>query len=198
MDPNNECEIARGLQCGQIEAWHALYDAYARQIWRAVARLMGPAASETADVVQETFLAAARSARAYDEAQGSLWQWLYGIARNQTALHYRRRQRQDRVARDADWLGRGNQHVVRWLENREPTPGDSLATAELKTLVKSVMLEIPSDYESLLTAKYIDGNSVEQIAVAENRTVSAVRSKLARARRAFRETFMRNIPEYFE
>ena len=59
----------------------------------APARQMGTGAADVADVVQETFLAAARCARQYDPARGLLWMWLCGIARRHVALHYRRQQR---------------------------------------------------------------------------------------------------------
>jgi RNA polymerase sigma-70 factor, ECF subfamily len=191
MDKQQEREIALGLRQGKTEAWQALYDAYARPVWQFVARMMGYGAADVADVVQETILAAARGARNYDDSQGSLKQWLFGIARNHVALHNRVRQRQDRIRQAGDWLFTRNRQVIRWLENRESQPGDALAAAELKTLVRAVLLEIPSDYEVLLTSKYIEGNSMEQIAAEENCTVTAVHSKLARARKAFREAFVK-------
>jgi len=80
MDPSRpEQQIAHGLRDGQRDAWRAMYDAYARQVWCVVARQMGSDAADVADVVQETFLAAARSVRQYDPARGSLWMWLYGF-----------------------------------------------------------------------------------------------------------------------
>src|SRR6185437_12447852 len=85
MDEQQERDIARGLRAGEADAWRALYDAHAERVWRAVARLMGAQAVDVADVVQETFLAAARSADSYDAARGSLWWWLWGIARRQVA-----------------------------------------------------------------------------------------------------------------
>ena len=191
MDPNEEREIARGLRLGKTDAWCALYDAYARRVWQSVARLMGPAAADIADVVQETFLAAARCARNYDASRGSLWSWLSGIARNHVALHYRKQQRQDRVRQAGAWLAAGHQQVVRWLENREPSPGEALAAAELAVAVRAILAELPLDYEALLTAKYLDGASVEQIADLEDCSATAVRSKLARARQAFREAFVK-------
>jgi len=191
MDQKQEREIARGLHLGKTEAWRGLYDAYARQVWQSVARLMGPAAAEVADVVQETFLAAARCARNYDASRGSLWSWLCGIARNHVALHYRKQQRQERVRQAGAWLAAGKQQVVRWLENREPSPGDALAAAELATVVRAILAELPPDYESLLTAKYLDGTTVQQIADLENCSATAVRSRLARARRAFRAAFVK-------
>ncbi|MGH7202654.1 MAG: RNA polymerase sigma factor, partial [Planctomycetaceae bacterium] len=90
MDPERQRAVAQGLRDGDPDAWAALYDAYYESVCRCAARLLGGGAQDVADVVQETFLAAARSARQFDPARGSLWNWLYGIARKQTALHYRR------------------------------------------------------------------------------------------------------------
>jgi len=192
MEAQQEREIALGLTQGNTAAWHALYDAYARQVWECIARLMGPAQSDVPDVVQETFLAAARSARGYDPERGSLWGWLSGIARRHAALYFRNRQRQERVRIEANRAA-GRRHVLRWLENREPAPGAALDSAELAGLVRAALTELPVDYETLLAAKYFEGASIEQIAGAENSTATAIRSKLARARQAFREAFVRNV-----
>jgi RNA polymerase sigma-70 factor (ECF subfamily) len=189
MDEHQERELARGLRAGKADAWRALYEAYAEQVWRAVARLMGPQSAEVADVVQETFLAAARSAGTYDPGRGPLWLWLWGIARRHVALHYRKRERHDRLKNAGAWLAAGNGQVLRWLEGREDGPPELLEAAELVTLVRATLAGLPADYEDLLTAKYLDGASVEQIAGREHSTSTAVRSKLARARQAFRQAF---------
>ncbi|MBN2473221.1 MAG: sigma-70 family RNA polymerase sigma factor [Pirellulales bacterium] len=189
MNAQQEHEVAEGLREGRIEAWHALYDAYCRRVWSAVARQMGPHATDVADVVQETFLAAARSARSYDPSRGSLWLWLGGIARNHVALHFRNQRRHDRLRRADDPLAAASLQISRWLQSREAPPGAALATAEVATAVRAALTELPADYETLLTAKYFDGATVEQIATVEQSTSEAVRSKLARARRAFRRVF---------
>ena len=100
MDEQQERELARGLRQGEVMAWRALYDAFAERVWRTVARLMGPGSADVADVVQETFLAAARSARTYDPDRGTLWLWLWGIARRHVAVHYRKENRHDLAARN--------------------------------------------------------------------------------------------------
>src|SRR5262249_48320365 len=97
MDEQQEREVALGLREGKTDAWRTLYEAYAERVWRSVARLLGPRSADVADVVQETFLAAARSAVTYDAGRGSLWFWLWGIARRHVALHYRKQERQDRL-----------------------------------------------------------------------------------------------------
>ena len=181
MDDDLARRTAGGLRTGDPAAWRTLYDAYAERVWRVVARLVGPHPADVADIVQETMLAAARSARTFDESKGSLWQWLWGIARTQVSLHYRTRQRQDR------W----KLTPAKWSEGIEPTQSADLENAELAAAVRAALGELPADYEQLLTAKYLDGDSVERIAGRERTTETAVRSKLARARDAFRTAYVR-------
>lgn len=176
MDERDEHRIARGLSAGRPDAWRALYDAYCERVWRAVAHRLGTATADVADVVQETFLAAARSARNYDPAQGPLWAWLWGIARLQVLLHFRKTARRDEVHAKYEPSANG--------ERRDP-----LEVIEESQRVRATLLELPADYELLLAAKYLEGESVETIAVRQGCTPIAVRSKLARARAAFREAF---------
>ncbi len=188
MDEHQEREVALGLRGGNPDAWRALYDAYAQRVWRAVARRLGPSAADVADVVQETFLAAARSARTYDPARGPLWVWLWGIARLHVALYYRKKGQQDRLHQARLRLA-ADGHLLGWLDGRRDAPGEALAAGELAELVRATLAELPADYETVLTAKYLDGESVGAIAERERSTEVAVRSKLARARQAFREAF---------
>ena len=116
MDDQQEREVARGLQEGKTEAWRALYDAYAKRVWHAVARRMGPGSADVADVVQETFLAAAGSAGGYDATRGSLWLWLSGIARRHVALHYRKQRRHRRVEEGRHRRATDSTRLARWLE----------------------------------------------------------------------------------
>jgi RNA polymerase sigma-70 factor (ECF subfamily) len=189
LDEQKERLLAQGLRDGKTEAWQALYDAHAEGVWRDVARLLGPNAADIADVVQETMMAAARSAAAFDPKRGGLRLWLWGIARNQAALHFRKRERRERLARANAWLAANDGQVLRWLEGKEPSPPDALAAAELGELVRVTLVELPDDYARVLTARYLEGVSVAAIAQSEKSTEVAVRSRLARARQAFRQAF---------
>ena len=188
MDEHQEREIALGLREGKPEAWQALYDAFVLSIWQSVARRLGPHRAEVADVVQETFLAAARGARQYDAGRGSLWMWLSGIARNSVALYFRKKNRDERYDA-APGGGATAARLAPWLERKQAEPGAALESAELAALVRTSLAALPSDYETLLVAKYIDEANVDQLAAAEQSTPGAIRSKLARARQAFRQVF---------
>lgn len=191
MDQQQEQEVAHGLRQGNTQAWRVFYDAHAERVWRLAARSM-PTSSEVSDVVQETFLAAARSAGNYDPSRGSLWNWLSGIARNRVALHFRDQQRRQRLTRIDGYPPGPRQEVVRCLESREAAPAEALASAELAALIRATLTELPVDYEQVLSAKYLDGASIRQIAATNDCSQEAVRSKLARARRAFRRAFTKS------
>ena len=194
MDQQQQREVARGLRDGEPEAWQTLYETYAGRVWEWAARLMGPRSGDVADVVQETFLAAARSARKYDATRGSLWLWLCGIARNHVALYFRKRKRHERLPDADDGQPKGNEQVIRWLDGHQEAPEEALAAKELAASVRAVLGELPADYGALLAAKYCDGASIEEIAGQHGCSPTAVRSKLARARRAFRRAFARTGP----
>ena len=189
LDDRQERLTAQGLREGKADAWQALYDAYAERVWRGVARLLGPQCNDVADVVQETMMAAARSARIFDPARGTLWSWLWGIAHNHVALHYRKKERRERLVKVGAPLADSNGQLLSWLEGKEPAPPDTLIVAELATLVRAALTSLPEEYASLLTARYLDGETVAQIATRERISEVALRSKLARARQAFREFF---------
>jgi len=192
MDPQQEQELAHGLGAGNPDAWRSIYDAYAQPVWQFVGRLIGGTSADLADVVQETFLAAARSAKTYDPARGSLWFWLCGIARRHVALHFRKQDQQRRVIEARTRLAgqARNGTATGWLEDRQTTASGALESVELAVLVRAALTELSEEHGAILTARYLDDCSVEQLADAERCSSTAIRSRLARARQAFRERFM--------
>lgn len=190
MDELTE-QIAPGLRQGDREAWARLYEAFAERLWREVSRLMGGAASDVADVVQEVFLAAAKSARQFDPARGTLWMWLTGIARRQAALRFRRRSSELELARR--WWASLDGKAGSWLAGSGDAPDEALAAKEMASLVRAALLEMPAHYGDLLTRRYLDGLTAGEIARQTGSTAEAVRAKLARGRRAFRETFLKLV-----
>ena len=188
MDDQQQREVAEGLRDGRPEAWRALYAEFSQPLWRHVARRLGSDAADVSDVLQEAFLAAARSAHGFDATRGSLWSWLRGIANNQLALHFRRSARHDDATRLQANATSSDGRLVKWLDGG-PLPSDVLEAAETAALVRATLLELPDEYADLLTAKYVDDLSMEEIAKQEGGTAAATSSKLARARRAFREAF---------
>ena len=189
LDEHDQSTAICGLQHGHREAWAALYDGYSADVWRYVARLVGPEVTDVADVVQETFLTAARSARQFDAGRGSLWSWLTGIAHHHVSLYWKQINKAARLQALAETHA-GELH--RWLEGSsdEELPCER---DELTELIRGILAELPSDYAALLTAKYIDDASLDELSQQWGHSVEALKSKLARARREFRRKAGRKI-----
>ena len=176
----DEREIVLGLRSEDPSAWHALCDQFGDRIWTFIVRLVGNDESVVCDVFQETFLAASRSGRNLDAEHTKLWAWLSRIAHNQVANYWRQ--------------------VYRNPQRLEPpdVPADPIlgpetvfSGKEMAELVRRVLAEMGSDYVTLLTAKYINDQSVAQIVNENGGTTESVRSRLARARRDFKLRFER-------
>jgi RNA polymerase sigma-70 factor (ECF subfamily) len=193
MDKNTEREIAQGLQQGNRQAWLQLYEAYAEPVWRNVSRLAGYDSTIVADIVQETFLAAARSARNFRPDRGTLQVWLWTIARRQVALYYRKQKPEIVLSQARQWWTSLDGEKFDWIDAKADMPPDILESQELAVIVRLTLSELSGDYQTMLLAKYVDNQPAGQIAEQMNCSEVAVRSKLARARKAFRKAFKRTI-----
>jgi RNA polymerase sigma-70 factor, ECF subfamily len=188
-----EDKIAEGLRRGSREAWSSLYDLYAERVWRAAARLLGGNSQETADLVQDVFMAAAESASRFDPKRGSLWNWLSGIIRNKVSLRFRRNA--SRISAARRWWNGMNETSGRWLSGDRDAPDGALEARETATLVRDALLEISDEHRTVLVAKYIEDQSAQQLAVQCGSTAGAIRAKLLRARQAFRKVFSARVDQ---
>ncbi len=180
-------QVSKGLKHRDSKTWTQLYETYAECLWYEVSRLVAGSSVDVADIVQEVFLAAAKSAGSFDPKKGSVWMWLVGIARNKIALRIRREMSHLQNARR--WWAGLNGSAKQWIAGSADAPAQILESKELASLIRTTLLELPTDYHVLLTKKYLDDLSARQIALELNSTDEAVRAKLMRARRAFREKF---------
>lgn len=183
LDAQQQLAVTEGLAAGRPEAWAALYDAYSEDVWRYAARLAGGDREATADVVQETFLAAARSARSFDATRGALRSWLLGIVHLQVVQYFRRRGRDGRLEQVALNRERPGTNTV--------DPAVELLRGEQAAHVRGVLADMPAEYAWLLVAKYVDDRGIAAMSAELAANPEAVRSKLARARRLFRNAMTR-------
>ena len=166
------------------EAFAEVYDRYAPQIYRFVARRMGDHAAE--DIVAETFLAAFRRRDRYDLAHEDARPWLYGIAVNLIGKHRRSEVRMWRA------LGRAAAEPV--ADGDAEEADDRLAARQSRPGLAAAIAELaPADRHVLLLVAWA-GFSYEEVAVALRVPVGTVRSRLSRARRKVREALRDHNP----
>jgi RNA polymerase sigma-70 factor (ECF subfamily) len=181
MESSDRVWRERGLRsavlAGDEQAWRSLY-ADAFDGVRAYVHWRCAGLRDLADeVVQDTWFTAVRRIRAFDPERGSFAAWLRGIAANLVRNHLRRREH-------------GNGQLLREDQATTAPAEAPLEKQEDAERVARALTELPEQYEMVLRAKYLDGQSVIAIAEARGETAKAVESLLTRARQAFREAYL--------
>jgi len=180
-------QIVDGLRAGSSDAWAALYEAYYDRVRQLARRMIGPDRAAVADVVQDTFLSAAGSAGTYDPSRGPLWLWLAGVVRNRVGLYFRSRHRHDRDRQGGDAQAADTEPWADRLGRDCDRPEAEAISAESVDLVRATLAGLPDEYQAMLIARYLEDTPVDDLARHGGISVEAMRSRLARARQAFRE-----------
>ena len=121
-------------------------------------------------------LAVARAGRNLS-SDTQLWAWLATIGHHRAARYWRNRYQTQSVL------------IVDNLEDEGCSPEAALSRQETVGAVRVLLSEMTADHAAVLTAKYIDGLSVAEMTKILGGTLESVRSRLARARREFRQRY---------
>lgn len=199
-EPDDVSTMTR-LREGDADAWDSLYRRYRERVWRYVASATGAGEETVADLVQETFLEAARSARSFDAAKGTPSGWLLGIASRRIADSWRKTYRNRRLhegfARTLETGTHGGHANPAADATALSEPERRLSAKERAGAVREALACLPGDYAELLAGKYFDDASLDDLAAARGESAVAISSRLARARDALRQALRRVLPDEF-
>ncbi len=156
------------IRGGQERAFEALVDRYSVRLL-AFCRGMLSSTEDAEDVLQEVYVAAHKAILADNRAINAR-PWLYRIARNRCLNHLRKPVPQGQDSMDVHMHENGTS-VAEKVQKR----------AEFRALILDVQ-GLPETQRSALLLREIDALSYEEIAVAMETTVPAVKSLLVRAR----------------
>jgi RNA polymerase sigma-70 factor (ECF subfamily) len=178
----------RAARSGDKQAIERFYEAHVDGLYTFVFYRVGRDTSLAEDVVQETFTIAMSKQADYDPARGSIGSWLTVLSRNVIRDQMRAHKRSDELATTWDRIDVSLAQNFAAMAER-PLPGEVLERAETRDLVHMAVANLPEQYRNALRRKYVDGESLETLAGELGISVDATKSLLARARRAFRDTF---------
>ena len=161
-------------RAGDEAAFTPLVEAYQTPIYNLCYRMLGEA-GEAEDAAQETFLRAYAQLGSYDTAR-SFKTWLFSIA-NHHCIDRLRKRRLIWLSIDDDNLP---PHPA--LEDKAPGPEEALVRREQSELLQGLLAKLPPEDRAVVVMRYWYDLSYEEIAEATRATVSAVKSRLHRAR----------------
>jgi RNA polymerase sigma-70 factor (ECF subfamily) len=165
-----------GARAGNQQAFARLVEAYQRPVYNLAYRMLGnPADAE--DAAQETFLRAYAQFDSYDP-QRKFSSWLLAIAAHY-AVDQLRRRRVDLVSLD---LPESPESFDLPIGRVYTDPEDAVLERDTRDRVQTLLDRLPADYRLVIVLRYWHDLSYEEIAAATGSTVSAVKSRLHRAR----------------
>ena len=163
------------------EALEVMYNAYKTRIYTFLLRLSGD--PETSDDLTQDVFTKAYQAFATLTKEHKVLPWLYRIAQNTAIDHFRRRKR-------FAWL-----RVAKLTgTSEEPLGPDHHGAVPEQDHIRSVLAVLPPEQAAALLLHALEGYSYREIADIQGASLPAVRSRIARARVAFKAAYATKEP----
>jgi len=160
----NERQLVLQAQDGNTEAFGQLYDAYMERIYRFVYfRVEDQQTAE--DITSQVFLKAWSNLDRFSFNRTPYLAWLYTIAHNAVIDHYRTR----KVTTALDDV------QLSQPDHSEAVENDIDLTAEMQS-VKTALQALTDDQQKVLTLKFIEGMSNNEIAHQLGKREGAIRA----------------------
>jgi len=157
---------------GNQEAFAKLVEAYQVPVYNLAYRMLGSTA-EAEDATQETFLRVYTRFDTYDPTR-KLSSWILSIASHHCVDRLRRR-RESTVSMEEIM-------AWRWVPDEKPRPEERVVTREKSREMRRILDALPAQYRLVIVLRYWYDMSYDEIADVTESTVSAVKSRLHRAR----------------
>ena len=168
-------------RAGSPEAWDALFQRYQLPLYAYVFELIR--SEQTAlDVVQETFISAARHLGSLrdDERFGS---WLFSIAHRKCVDRWRKSGREEPLEPE----------VADALPDLDSDPSEILIRREQEAEFMKLIEQLPPPQRSVLLLHFVEDFSLEEIAGVTGTQPGTVKSRMHYAKRALRRLIEENL-----
>ena len=140
------------------------------------ARFMCGDLSVAEDLVQDTFLVAAKSLKKF-EGRSSAYTWLYGILLNKFR-HWLRRKDASVASLHVGGAEGGGAAPADFLPSESPGPVQQAEGREAAEVVRSVIDELSEDHRSVVTLRFIEDMSYEEISRLLDCPLGTVKSRI--------------------
>ena len=173
---------------GDRSAFTELVNRHARKIFR-LARHITKNDQDAEDVLQETFLKAYSRLEQF-HGDSKFYTWLVRIGVNESLMKIRRRKDGKFVALDQE-LDTGEGTLVKQLRADVENPEEHYSREEIRQALSRAIDSLAEAYKTVFVLRDVDGLSTEETAEALELSVSAVKSRLLRARLQLRDKLKR-------
>ncbi len=180
---NDENRLIDQIRKGDIASYEILVKRYESRIFYHCLKFLGNH-EDAEDVLQESFL---KAFRALDSFRGdaAFPTWLYKIATNGCLLKIRQRKRRDAYSLDEP-IETGDSFIQRELADWSNDPALQVDGDEVRQIIDMAINNLPDDKRIVLVLKDIENMPNKEIGELLGISLSAVKSRLHRARLVLR------------
>jgi RNA polymerase sigma-70 factor (ECF subfamily) len=179
----DEMELVARAREGDDEAYSALVDRYARNVYR-LALNITQLQEDAEDVLQETFMKAYEHLGEF-EGHSKFYTWLVRIAMNESLMKLRKR-KWDRTVWLDEPIETGEDRVARDIAVWD-NPEQRYSKEELREILNKAIQSLTPPYRSVFVLRDVEDLSIEETARVLDLSIPAVKSRLLRARLQLRD-----------
>ena len=171
----NETQVIASVRAGAADAFNGIVESYQQPIVRYLYRLTGDI-DVAQDLAQDTFVNAYKSI-VKTKAELSLKAWLYRIATNSARQYHRRK----RLISFIPFSKSDGADIV--------SPHQSMERVDQRLDIDDALLHVPQDQRVCIVLHYVEGLHYKEIGDILGISEEAVRKRVARGSRDFREAY---------
>lgn len=174
------------FQQGDVQAFDRIVERYEQKVFNMAFRLTGNQ-QDALDLAQEALFKVYRYLAQF-RIQSTFSTWLYRIVTNTFYDEMRKKKRRPAIAVSLDeTIEMADGEITRELASDDPGPEDISLQQELQYLVQRALSQLPGDYRTVLVLRDLQDHSYEEIADILRLNLGTVKSRISRARLAFRK-----------
>jgi RNA polymerase sigma-70 factor, ECF subfamily len=177
-----EQDFLRSAQRGEESAINELVETYQQSVFSVCYRMLGEV-TEAEDATQETLVKALTNLHSYD-LERPFRPWLLRIASNECIDRIRRRKNVlslDGLGEDGAW---------EWKQGNSPNPEAEFVHREQRDKVRAVLETLNPQDRVIVTLFYWENLPYTEIEAVTGLSISAIKSRLFRARRTMAEVLI--------
>jgi RNA polymerase sigma-70 factor (ECF subfamily) len=196
MIRDDENLLLKNAAAGDAAALESLMGRYSGRVYRLAYGITRNSA-DAEEIVQDVFLQMVRKGGDF-EGRAMLGSWIYRVTTN-VALNKRRGKRREVETSLEDclptWEADGHRSGARdfLVADWSRRPDHELLTGESRRLLEEAIDRLPEHYRAVLVLRDVEELSSDEVASIVGDSVSAVKTRLHRARMALREILTRRL-----
>jgi RNA polymerase sigma-70 factor (ECF subfamily) len=179
---NDEARLIERLKEGDQDALQSIFNLYSAKLYNVAHRILGEAA-DTQEVIQDVFWTVYRKAKSF-QGNSQFSTWLYRLTVN-AALGKIRRSKKNKEVQYDEFLPKFQEdghHSVRPVVDWSDTLDEKYAKHELQELLAQALAQLKPLDKSVVVLSDLESLCDKEIAATLGLTVSAVKTRLHRAR----------------